>query len=435
MTGNLGLDSGIERSFKSSAGVLDNKVKRLPLNSGVYLFKDGDGKIIYVGKAVSLRKRVQSYFRKKLDRFKTELLVKHIVDLDFIETYSEAEALILEASLVKEHQPRFNIELKDGKMYPHIQITKEKYPRVEVVRLSNLDAQEEQKKGAMYYGPYINPGLIRDALHLIRRIFPFRMNRGYADKSTLEYDIGLREAPDIEDVDPKLYAQNIKNVKLILEGKKDKLYRDLRQQMENFAQAKKFEQAAKVRDQIRAIGALYSGTGDVNYFKEVEQLQRMVNLPLKPERIECFDISHAMGKQTVGSMVSFLNGKPDKSNYRRFRIKEVAGIDDFSSIAEVVKRRYRRLQKEGRAYPDLIVIDGGKGQLSAAVSELKTLGIDIPIISLAKQEEEIFLPRKRDSIKLRKDSLALQLLQRVRDEAHRFAIAYHRKLRGKASFE
>ena len=187
-----------------------------------------------------------------------------------------------------------------------------------------------------------------------------------------------------------------------------------------------------MRDQIRAIGALYSGTQDVNYYKEAEQLERALHLPKQLHRIECFDISNIMGKQSVGSMVSFLNGKPDKSNYRRFRIKEVSGIDDFKMIAEVVRRRYRRLKSEGLAYPDLIVIDGGKGQLSAACEELKNLDVDIPVISLAKQEEEIFLPQKRSAVILPRESLGLRLLQRVRDEAHRFAVSYHRLLRAKA---
>lgn len=200
------------------------------------------------------------------------------------------------------------------------------------------------------------------------------------------------------------------------------------------AEAQKFEQAAKVKDQLRAIGALYSGTKDVNYYKEAEQLKRAFNLPRTPQRIETFDISNIMGQQAVGSMVSFLCGKPDKKNYRRFRIKDVSGIDDFKMIAEVVKRRYRRLRNEGAVFPDLIVIDGGKGQLSAALAELELLEVDIPIVSLAKREEEVFAPKKRAAIRLSLNSLGLKLLQRMRDEAHRFAISYHRTLRTKKSF-
>jgi excinuclease ABC subunit C len=204
--------------------------------------------------------------------------------------------------------------------------------------------------------------------------------------------------------------------------------------MARAAKEHEYELAAKVRDQIRAIGALYSGTKDINYFKEAEQLMRVLKLPRAPTRIETFDISNIMGEQAVGSMVAFLNGKPDKQNYRRFRIKEVKGIDDFKMIAEVVRRRYGRLKKEGQIFPDLIVIDGGKGQLSAACEQLRGLEVEIPIISLAKREEEVFVPGKRSSLLLPKDSLGLKLLQRMRDEAHRFAVKYHKNLRGKNLF-
>jgi len=182
---------------------------------------------------------------------------------------------------------------------------------------------------------------------------------------------------------------------------------------------------------MQAIGALYCGSADINYFKEAEQLQRALSLTKLPERIEAFDISHTMGGQSVGSMVSFHNGRPDKNNYRRFRIKTVSGIDDFAMISEVVRRRYSRLKSEGQVYPDLILIDGGKGQLAAAAAELENLEIKIPLASLAKREEEVFLPRRSRPVLLARESLGLKLLQRVRDEAHRFAIAYHRKLRTK----
>ncbi len=218
-----------------------------------------------------------------------------------------------------------------------------------------------------------------------------------------------------------------------MEGEKDKLYKNLREEMEALTKEKRFEEAAKVRDELRAIGALYSGTADINYCKEAEQLQRALSLPRLPERIEAFDISNMMGEQAVGSMVSFFNGRPDKNHYRRFRIKEVSGIDDFKMMAEIVRRRYGRLQREDGSFPDLILIDGGKGQLSAACHELKSLGIEIPTIAIAKRQEEIFLPTRKSPIILARHSLGLKLLQRIRDEAHRFAIFYHRKLRGNRS--
>jgi excinuclease ABC subunit C len=407
---------------------LQEKLKTLLLTSGVYLFKNSKNEIIYVGKAVSLKRRVESYFRLNHKSLKTDLLVTHIHDLEIIPTFSEAEALILEASLIKQHQPKYNIELKDGKTYPYIQITREEFPLVSVIR---LNTRKNKNIKADLYGPYVNPALIREALEIIRKIFHFRTCDPMPDKPCLYLHIGLCDAPCIQKISKEDYARNIRYVRKILEGKKDDLYKDMQDQMDELSQSKNYEAAAKVRDQIRAIGALYSGTRDVNYFKEAEQIQRAVGLEQTPARIECFDISNIMGQQAVGSMVSFLNGKPDKSNYRRFRIKTVSGIDDFLMIAEVVRRRYSRLKKEGLAYPDLIMIDGGKGQLASACGVLKELDISIPIISLAKREEEIFVPGKRTSVVLAKDSLGLKLLQRVRNEAHRFAIKYHRNLRSK----
>jgi len=408
--------------------ILADKIKRIPLTSGVYLMKDTDGKVIYVGKAVSLRKRVQSYFRKTATMSKTDHLVANIRDVDVIETNSEAEALILEASLIKEYQTKYNVELRDDKTYPYIEVTGEKFPRVAIVR------PRQKNLSSKYYGPYVEVTLVREALNIIRKIFHFRVCEPFPKKECLDFHIGLCDGPCIQKISEKDYQRNIRNVILILEGKKDELYRTLKSEMEALSRENYFEEAARVRDQLRAIGALYSGSPDVNYYKEAEQLQRAFNLPRMPERIECFDISNIMGNQSVGSMVSFLAGRPDKSHYRRFRIREVSGIDDFKMIAEVVRRRYSRLQKEGLPFPDLVMIDGGKGQLSAACEELHKLAVNIPVISLAKREEEVFLPGKRNPVRLGRESLGLKLLQRVRDEAHRFAVAYHRNLRGKNVF-
>ena len=415
---------------------IQSKIKTIPFASGVYPMKDAAGKVIYVGKAVSLRKRVQSYFRRSgSGRGKTDLLAAEVADIDCIQTPSEAEALLLEASLVRKYQPKYNVELKDDKSYPYIEITGEPFPRIALVRSVALArGQGQAAQGAVYYGPYVSVGLVREALTIIRRIFHFRTCDPFPHEACLDYHIGLCDAPCIKNISRRDYARNVRRVRLILEGEKDTLYKSLKQDMEMMAQKHQFEQAAKVRDQIRAVGALYSGTRDINYFKEAEQLQRVLDLPRMPERIETFDISNIMGNQAVGAMVAFLNGRPDKGNYRRFRIRDVEGIDDFEMIAEVVRRRYSRLQREGLIFPDLVVIDGGKGQLSSACRALAALDVRIPAVSIAKREEEIFVPRKRESLKLPPDSLALQLLQRVRDEAHRFAISYHRQLRGKKMF-
>ncbi len=406
------------------------KIRILPFTSGVYLMKDGRGEVIYAGKAVCLRKRLQSYFRRREMPFsKTDMLAGEIADLDYIETASEAEALLLEAGLIKQYKPKYNVELKDGKSYPFIEITKETFPLISVAR------PRTRLKGARYYGPYVNAKLIREALMILRKIFPFRTCDPFPKKECLDYHIGLCGAPCIGEIGVKEYAQNIKNVCLILEGKRDILFKNLKTRMEISSRRREFERCARLRDQLRAVGALYSGTRDINYYKEAEQLKRLVNLPCLPMRVEAFDISNIMGHHPVGSMVSFFNGKPDKANYRRFRIKEVDGIDDFRMIAEIVRRRYRRLKDESLGFPDLIVIDGGKGQLSAASCELASLRVEIPILSLAKREEEVFLPNRRNAVILAAHSLALQLLQRVRDEAHRFAISYHRQLRRKNVFE
>jgi len=407
---------------------IKSTIKGLSAGSGVYLYRDAAGVVIYVGKAINIRKRVESYFRANTGSLKTDFLVSKIDKIETIQTASEAEALILEAGLIKQYQPKYNIELKDGKTYPFIQITRDEFPLVSVTR---INARETKDKNADVYGPYVNPTLIREALQIIRKIFPFRTCQPFGSKICLDYHIGLCQGPCEGKISKDEYHRNIRSIKFILDGKKDDLYRNLRLEMEECSCRKDFEGAGRLRDQIRAIGALYSGTGDINYFKEAEQLQRAIGLERAPVRMECFDISNTMGQHSVGSMVSFLNGKPDKSNYRRFRIKTVRGIDDFQMIAEIVRRRYSRLQKEGSSFPDLIVIDGGKGQLAAAMKELKKLNLSLSIVGLAEREEEIFIPGKRNSLKLSHDSLGLKLLMRVRDEAHRFGLKYHTLLRAK----
>ena len=411
---------------------IKTKIKEIPTGSGVYLYKDAQGTVIYVGKAINIRKRVESYFRVNNRSLKTDILVSHIDGIETISTDSEAEALILEASLIKQYQPKYNVVLKDGKTYPYIQVTKEEFPLVSLIRFSPRQRREIK---AELFGPYVNPTLIREALQIIRKIFPFRSCDPYAHKICLDYHIGLCQGPCEGKISQEDYQRNIRSIRLILDGKKDDLYRSLHLDMEALARQHDFEGAARLRNQIRAIGALYSGTGDINYFKEAEQLQRVLGLERAPVRIECFDNSNTMGEQSVGSMVSFLNGKPDKSNYRRFKIKTVDGIDDFKMIAETVRRRYTRLKNEGASYPDLIVIDGGKGQLAAAVKELKLLNLPLPVISLAKREEEVFVPGKRNPLKLAHDSLGLKLLMRIRDEAHRFGLRYHTLLRSKKFLE
>jgi len=404
------------------------RARSIPPASGVYLMKDDSGTVIYVGKAVDLKKRVASYFRRRPTLSKTDFLVDKIADIDTVVTGSEAEALILEASLIKRYQPYYNISLRDDKTYPYIEITGDPFPRVAIVRPRALNP------ASTYYGPYTSVSLIREALEIIRRIFPFRTCDPFPDKECLFFHIGLCAAPCIGRQTRQDYGKTIRHIRIILDGKKDRLFKQLTAEMERCARRREFERAAKIRDQLRAIGALYSGTGDINYFKEAEQLQRALNLPVLPKRIETFDISNIMGQQSVGSMVSFFNGRPDKHQYRRFKIKTVEGSDDPRMMAEVIGRRYSRLKQEHRLMPDLIVIDGGKGQLSSAQTKIRELDLDIPMISLAKREEEVFVPGRRSAIVLPRNSLGLKLLQRCRDEAHRFAVSYHRMLRNKKTF-
>ena len=270
------------------------KIKELTTGSGVYLYKDAAGIVIYVGKAINIRKRVSSYFRTDTKSLKTDLLVSHIFQIDTIQTASEAEALILEASLIKQYQPKYNVELKDGKTYPFIQITKDDFPLVSVIR---FNARKHEDLNADLYGPYVNPALIREALQIIRKIFPFRTCEPFAEKLCLYYDLGLCQGPCEAKVNKEDYHRNIRSIKFILDGKKDDLYRELHGGMEELSRRQDFEGAARLRDKIRAIGALYSGTGDINYFKEAEQLQRAIGLERAPVRIECFDISNIMGNQ------------------------------------------------------------------------------------------------------------------------------------------
>ena len=416
---------------------LKERIKSLPNASGVYLMKDVRGQVIYVGKAISIKKRVRSYFNKVNSRdvssqnqgeCKTSVLIKNVVHIDYVCTFGEAEALILEASLIKTHKPRYNVLLLDDKSYPLVELTDHCFPRVVISR------PKVRNNSSVYYGPYVNARLLREALTLIRKIIPFRVCHPFPKKECLDYHMGLCQAPCINEISKKDYEKNIRNVRLILEGRKDQLYKCLNRDMDNAVRQHNYELAAKIRDQLRSLGSLYSGAKDINYYTEAEQLRYVLNLPRLPERIETFDISNILGQQAVGSMVFFLNGNPDKRSYRRFKIKMVEGIDDFKMMYEVVFRRYKRLRDEKKRYPDLIVVDGGKGQLRYACKALEELGLSIPIIALAKRNEEVFLLRKRLPVCFSHHCVGLQLLQRMRDEAHRFALSYHRKLRDKAFY-
>ncbi|MEM4755833.1 MAG: excinuclease ABC subunit UvrC [Candidatus Woesearchaeota archaeon] len=510
--------------------------QHLPSAPGCYLFKDSEGKVLYVGKAANLKKRVSQYaLTKQLDP-KTKALLSHVTSVDVIVTNTEVEAFLLENTLIKKYQPHYNINLKDAKRYAYLAITNEPFPRLITVR----------KREGEVYGPFVS-GTERDDLQqLLVKLFKLRTCNTLPKRACLRYHLGICSAPCIGAVDPHEYAQSVDHARQVLKGKSTTLLAVLEQKMTEASAAQAYEQALQYRNQIQALQALlqrqaverspvhnehvlhYLLEHDqvhvlvfvvekgmlgqkqefcfayhedwfeeflVQYYSQeplpqelilpqsvspamqdylnqkagrqvritipqkgekkqlldlallnlqssvygaeqkVMALQKALGMQSLPAVIECIDISHLSGSSTVASLVQFVNGKPNKSGYRRFAIKTVEGINDVASIAEVVKRRYGRLAAEGLAMPDLVVIDGGKGQLRAAYDTLRMLGIMIPVISLAKQFEEIYVPGKPLPIRLDKKSMALQLLQEIRDEAHRFALTYHRLLRKKKQFD
>ncbi len=537
---------------------IDEKLQIVPALPGCYLHKDARGKIIYIGKAKSLKNRVRSYFQtSRTADTKTRELVARIRDFDYIVTDTEAEALILESNLVKKHQPRYNVLLKDDKQYPRIKITNEPYPRAVVVRRIAND-------GASYYGPFLPASLAHQTLELVNKYFMLRTCQieidGKLDRPCLEYHIKRCLGPCVKGLCTREeYAEAVGDVKALLAGKAAQLVESLEARMAGASDELRFEQAAKYRDQIRTIDRLAEqqkmmrlSEADIDifgfhrdgpqlalilftmregkivgkreyYFEEISEpfdpgqflgealaqyyagsdyapgevhvpadfedselleqilgarrgrrvhvrtpkrgnarglvelvtknaklkfdqrfrvrridggklvadLQDLLELPEAPRRIECFDISHIQGAETVASMVVCLDGQMARSEYRKFKIKTVAGIDDFASMFEVVYRRYSRLMSEAKPLPQLVMIDGGKGQLSAAGRALHELELDaLPTVALAKREETLFLRgHEEEPITLPHDSPLLHLFQRIRDESHRFAVTYHRKRR------
>ena len=409
-----------------SKNSLKEKVDGLPELPGVYLFKDAGGRVIYIGKATSLKKRVQSYFTRFLSD-KTQALVARINDIDYIVSGSESQAQILEASLIKERQPKYNISLKDDKSFPWIRISDEPFPVISICR------KKKTVKGdkALYFGPYTSAKLLRQAIKVIRAIFGFRSCAVMAARPCLYFRLKLCPGPCCGAVSEKEYREIIKNIRMFLESKYEQLIDGLSAQMHAAAREKRYEDAARLRDRILALSAMHKGADYFDSLTEHEDLRKLLKADRPPQRIEGFDISNISGKEATGSMVSFYNGKPDKNNYRRFRIKTVQAIDDYAMIREVVRRRYTRLTREGRALPDAIIIDGGRQHLLAAQEELTALGLDPAIVSIAKEQENIYVKNREQAVRLPPGSGALNLIRRVRDEAHRFARAYHHLLHRK----
>jgi excinuclease ABC subunit C len=422
------------------------KVKQFPTGPGVYLMKDAEGRVIYIGKAKNLRNRAGAYFTDAAaHEFRVADLIKQIADIDYIATDTEVDALLKEARLIKDVQPRFNKELRDDKTFPYLQIRiREEFPRVEFTR-------KPRRRGVKLYGPFTSARSLRLAIQVLQRIFQFRTcqldirsdeDRWRWFRPCLLHSIRQCTAPCNFRVTREEYRRQIKKLRMVLEGKRNKLIRIMEKEMRAASAALQFEKAARIRDEIALLNKLEL-RGDVQRDMQPEVfhtdpkkglagLRKILGLPQVPRTIEGMDIAHLSGEDTVASLVSFLDGLPFKSGYRRFKIRSVEGVDDFAAMREVVFRRFRRMGDDSWVFPDILLIDGGKGQLQAAVDAFRLLGIEPPaLLALAKKEEEIYRPGDAEPIRISRHSAALRLLQFVRDEAHRFAQHYHHQLRRK----
>ncbi|REK18079.1 MAG: excinuclease ABC subunit UvrC [Planctomycetota bacterium] len=422
-------------------------MREFPQKPGVYLMKDSAGRVIYVGKAKNLRSRAGSYFLKAAaeDR-RTADMVREIADIDYLEAESEVDALLAEARLIKDVQPKFNQELKDDKTFPYLEITtREDFPRVEFTRTP-------QPRGTKLYGPFAGAGSLRGAMQVLQKIFKFRncsLDIDEHDEKWRWYrpcllaSIDQCSAPCNLRISKEDYKRDIQRLKLFLDGGKRRLLKEMHDEMRAAAAELRFEQAARLRDEIHMLETL-DERGElethvqpevfvVDPKKGLAGLQKVLKLDEAPRTIEGVDIAHLGGGETVASLVQFIDGLPFKPHYRRFKIRDVQGVDDYASIREVIARRFQRLHDESQIFPDLLLIDGGKGQLSAALSAFTELQIEPPmVISLAKREEEVFRMHEPEPLRLSRHSYALRLLQYVRDEAHRFAQHYHHILRRKS---
>ena len=420
------------------------KVRSFPHGPGVYLMKDGAGRVIYVGKAKDLRSRAGSYFLKAAaEQQRTARLVREIRDIEYIEAESEVDALLVEARLVKDILPKFNQELRDDKTFPYLEITtREEFPRVRVTR-------EPKSRGTRLYGPFANSSGLRGAIQVLQKIFKFRTcsldirqndRRWQWFRPCLLASIDQCRAPCNLRISKEAYRKEIRRLQRFLEGHKKVLLEEMHGEMEQAAGELRYEEAARLRDEIHMLETLDDrGELDTHVQPEVffvdpkkglAGLQKILHLAERPRTIEGVDVAHLGGTETVASVVQFIDGLPFRPGYRRYRIRSVQGADDVGSIHEVVARRFRRLEDEGHVFPDILLIDGGKGQLNAALAAFSVLGITPPkVISLAKREEEVYVPGEDEPLRLGRHSYALRILQYVRDEAHRFAQHYHHILR------
>jgi excinuclease ABC subunit C len=424
------------------------KVRSFPQTPGVYLMKDAAGRVIYIGKAKNLRSRAGSYFLKAAAAdSRTAKLVLEIRDIDYLEAKNEIDALLTEARLIKDILPKFNKELRDSKTFPYLEIdTREDYPRVSFTR-------EPKDRGTKLYGPFSSPRQLRGAIQVLQKIFKFRtcsLDIDVDDKRwkwfrpCLLHSIEQCTAPCNFRISKEEYRKGIKRLQLVLDGKKDKLLKEMQAEMETASKELHYEEAARLRDEIQMLESLDKrGVLETHVQPEVfpidpkkglASLQKVLHLPQKVRVIEGVDIAHTSGMETVASVVQFIDGLPFKPGYRRMRINEARGGDDFAAIHEAVSRRFQHIQRENETMPDLLLIDGGKGQLNAALAAMAGLEIELPmILSLAKREELVYVMNIDEPLRLSRHSYSLRLLQYVRDEAHRFAQHYHHILRRRSA--
>ncbi|HMS22779.1 MAG TPA: excinuclease ABC subunit UvrC [Candidatus Levybacteria bacterium] len=418
----------------------------MPSKPGVYLFKNNDKKIIYVGKAKDLKKRVSSYFQKSAHDAKTTHLVKAVVAIDHIPVNSEIEAFLLEAELIKKYKPYYNIRFTDDKSYPYIMITTDSSPYVSVVRKKAL-------KNADYFGPYPDAGSVKIVLKILRRIFPFQSVKNHSKRKCLYYHLGLCPCLPADSENSAQYMKNLRNLKRFLGGKTDTVTSTLKKEQKISIKNEEFENASIIQKQIDSIKKITQETFDPFFYLSVPnaQLEREKNendnlktLLIQSgvtlsnlERIECYDISNFQGTNATGSMTVFINGSATTSEYRKFKIRKLSTPNDFAMHQEVMARRLKHTEW---GTPDLIIVDGGKGQVSSVLQVFAHMGVKFPVIGLAKRFETIIIPEKAgrkiifNEVRVPLSTPALNLVRRIRDEAHRFAISYHRKLRSKQTF-
>ncbi len=426
--------------------------RHLPHKTGVYIMCDAGGEILYIGKAIDLAKRVAQYFNPNKEDVKNQALAPLIRRIDYILCESEREALLLERRLINENQPFFNVMWKDGKTYPYLKLSMgEDFPRLFTTRRKVRD-------GGLYFGPFPRVAPVKSLLRYLwrQRMFPLRpCHFDFSEekpldprkiKACLYYHTKECPAPCAGRISKADYRGIAERAGLFFRGRYKDLKAVFEKEMKAASKALEYEKAGQLRDNMLALGLMGERVrvraveadgvgGHLAATQSVTALQKALDLATPPVHIECFDISHFQGHQTVASMTCFIGGRPHRDHYRKFKIREVSGIDDFKSMHEAVYRRYKRLMAEKARLPDLVLIDGGKGQLGAAQDALNELKVKIPLASLAKRIEEVFLVGRAESIVLPFGDPALSLLQKLRDEAHRFGVAYHRLLRGKKLFE